>query len=194
VIARTLLLAFSLYAVWYGWHYNSNNSDHLAARYQAIKYQAESFPRGQILLIGDSLSEYADVPTLCGRGVLNAGIAGATTEFWSTRAKAIVDAAEPSTVIIELGTNDTKAPDPAFRDHYRAVMDAAKGKRHTALLVAPFGRPTTEFRSDMVPVVNAAIVREAGRKLRITGAPTIDGVHMTRAGRAAWVEALRSAC
>jgi lysophospholipase L1-like esterase len=58
------------------------------------------------LAIGDSITELADLPTICGRRPINAGIGGATSATFVKLGRRLSDLSKPDFVIIALGTND----------------------------------------------------------------------------------------
>jgi hypothetical protein len=58
------------------------------------------------LVIGDSLTEIARWPTMCGHDPLPAGISGARSDTWLPHAKTIADILKPDLVVLALGTND----------------------------------------------------------------------------------------
>jgi lysophospholipase L1-like esterase len=58
------------------------------------------------LAIGDSITELADLPTICGRHPINAGIGGATSTTFVELGGRLSKLSKPDFVIIALGTND----------------------------------------------------------------------------------------
>ena len=66
--------------------------------------QDEKSPR--YLAIGDSITEGAALPDICGRRPINAGIVGATVETFDKLGRRLADLAQPDFIIVALGTND----------------------------------------------------------------------------------------
>jgi GDSL-like Lipase/Acylhydrolase family len=80
---------------------------YLNARLVAIERDiAQNQDERVYLAIGDSITELADLPTICGRRPINAGIGGATSATFVKLGRRLSDLSKPDFVVIALGTND----------------------------------------------------------------------------------------
>jgi lysophospholipase L1-like esterase len=80
---------------------------HFNARLMAIEsHIAQNQAKHVYLAIGDSITELADLPNICGRRPINAGIGGATSTTFIGLGRRLSDLSKPDFVIIALGTND----------------------------------------------------------------------------------------
>ena len=80
---------------------------HFNARLTAIESQiAQNQAKHVYLAIGDSITEFADLPTICGRRPINAGIGGATSATFVELGRRLSDLSKPDFIVIALGTND----------------------------------------------------------------------------------------
>ena len=77
------------------------------ARVQAIETQIAQHKNEHVYLaIGDSITELADLPKICGRHPINAGIGGATSATFVKLGARLSKLSKSDFVIIALGTND----------------------------------------------------------------------------------------
>lgn len=195
-------------------HAESFAAAHHSARSSAILSQARQrdWP---VVVLGDSMTELAMLETLCGKPVLNAGIAGARIGDLTEFGKGLLDEVQPQLVIIAAGTNDAWAHKPtdaaAFETDYRALVHSAQssGAQVVALTAIPVG-PAGMGKADVfdrdelrqrnsqiaaleIPVVDAAAALDDG-KGRLLMHLTDDGVHPNAAGYERWLSALEGAC
>ncbi|MGO4682304.1 SGNH/GDSL hydrolase family protein [Hyphomicrobium sp. 2TAF46] len=70
---------------------------------------AQSANHVRYLAIGDSIIQMADLPTICGRIPINAGIWGATSGTFLQLARQLSLQSSPDFIVLELGTNDGNA-------------------------------------------------------------------------------------
>ncbi|WP_404336842.1 SGNH/GDSL hydrolase family protein [Sphingomonas sp. MMS12-HWE2-04] len=180
--------------------------DHTRVRSAAILRQAESFPDGGIFLIGDSITEFAYVPLLCGRPVLNAGLGGSRVTEWQGLVPKLLADAKPSLVIFALGVNDarrtTLAKPDAWQRDYARLVEQVHGARVAIMGIQPIEpdkRIGPGFDPALVAQLNAKAQAVAGATHAVFIAPpaspqTSDGVHLNEAGRRAWVQRLAAAC
>src|SRR6478752_5252598 len=117
--------------------HNHIDDSHATVSKRFALWRAEAADRGQALLIGDSLTEMASVPSLCGLQVQNAGIAGAQVVDWLPLAPKLIAASKPRIVVIALGTNEAfaKFDGKVWARDYRKLLDAAQGAQ--VILVPP---------------------------------------------------------
>ena len=136
-----------------------------------------------LLVFGDSLSAGYGIrqdlawPTLLAKrlqerqldyNVINASISGETTSGGRSRLNAALSKYTPSIVIIALGSNDglRGLPIATLRDNLNAMIESAKNKNATVLLVGQrlppnYGNYAAEFQnafSDVAKQQNAALV------------------------------------
>ena len=92
--------------------------DHYNARMKAIEnIIAQSAEGPSYLFIGDSHVEMADLPTICGRHPINAGVGWATVNTFERHARRFADQAMPNFILVSLGTNDALCDQfPSFRE------------------------------------------------------------------------------
>ena len=180
--------------------------DHTRVRSAAILRQAETFPDGGVFLIGDSITEFAYVPSLCGRPVLNAGLGGSRVTEWQGLAPKLFGDAKPALVIFALGVNDARrstlaSPDAWERDYARLVGQA-HGARVAIMGIQPIEpnkRIGPGFDAERARQLNESARRVAAATHAVFIAPpttpqTSDGIHLNEAGRREWVQRLNAAC
>ena len=146
--------------------------------------------RPRYLAIGDSLIQGAQLPVLCGRVGINAGVAGATTTTFLARTGGLARATRPDFVVVGLGTNDAlRFEKDGFRDRVGTILRALADY---PVLILPVSQGSS------VPDhkwFNAALA-EAGRPLASAVPPghtVADGVHFDPEGSALWTSALTRA-
>lgn len=168
---------------------------------------------GGTLFVGDSLTDRGEWAEMLGdASVKNRGIAGETTTDVLARTADLV-AMKPSRVLLMVGANDLFAGDAIERivPRYLAIVDALRRGAPDASLVCQSVLPVREELLKK-PIANASIValnealrgaveakgcawadvRSAliDREGKLDRRFTIDGVHLTGEGYAAWVKAL----
>lgn len=89
------------------------------AQHQIVK-AAETFPKRQAVIFGDSNTSQTWFPEHCGLRVLNAGVSGTGLPHDTEFVDRVIQASDPSRVIIAWGVNN--ADDPGFIDRYRALV------------------------------------------------------------------------
>ena len=160
--------------------------------------------------VGDSLTEHGDWQSLLpGQNVVNFGVGGNTTHDLIERLDEVVGAG-PSTVVVEIGTNDFawRLPVEEVVENIESILTTLRGKLPDAKIVmqsilprqpeyAHIVRNVNEQLERFVPTVPCSYVdvwpaladADGGLKREFT----TDGLHLTDAGYAAWFEALRPA-
>jgi lysophospholipase L1-like esterase len=139
------------------------------------------------LALGDSVTAFADLPNLCGREPINAGIIGATTETFSAFGRMLTELAKPDLVIVELGTNDALQHHlDGYADRLHNLIGSLGNTRIILIAVAP---------ENSVP--DAASFNEAMANPALPMAKPVadnvstDGVHLTQDGYRQWDDNLR---
>ena len=143
------------------------------------------------LAIGDSLTEGAELPVLCGRVGINAGISGATTQTFLPRARGLAAAARPDFVLLGLGTNDAlRGQEEGFADRLATLVRALAGYR-VILVPASLG-PRVPHARDIDAVIAGFDLPKA-RPVPADDRYYLDGVHYAPAGQTLWDRAVADA-
>lgn len=153
-------------------------------------------PKGQILLVGDSLSERSGITSLCGQPVFNAGISSATLAQMAPLAVRLKDTLQPSQVFLALGTNDAgQGTDPAaFERDYRALVSAMAPLRVVIVALPAVGAGAT-IKQQSVDQLNGLVRKlPAARHVPAFAVPTVDGIHPTSDGAAIWRDRIAAGC
>ncbi len=222
IISALLLAALATAAGSYlaGYRYypqrHPNSLDYKSAREFAILSQVAEIDHPVTLMLGDSITELAYLPSVCDGAIFNSGVGGATLATISDLAPRIIKLVRPSAIIIAIGTNDANwsaktAPD-AFASQYKALIDEfrATGAKVYAATIPPIARKG-ESIIDPTHIVKLNRIIESVAKA--TSTPliefysgmqpldgflpddlTIDGVHLSPAGYSRWLRTLSSAC
>ena len=87
-------------------------------------FENERHPMGQIIFLGNSLTEFFDLDKFGMPGLINRGISGDFTEGVLKRLDEVI-ALKPSKVFIEIGINDIieKVPLEEITQHYSTIID-----------------------------------------------------------------------
>jgi lysophospholipase L1-like esterase len=158
--------------------------------------------------VGDSLTEQGDwQAVLPGQHVLNFGVGGNTSDDLLDRIDEVV-AAGPSTVVLEIGTNDFawRLPVEEVVTNIEHVLTELRAKLPDARVVVQSILPRQSDYAHIVTIVNRQIEAftptVGGEYLDVWPALagddgglrpefTVDGLHLSDAGYAAWYELLR---
>lgn len=90
--------------------------DRFANAREVVMKRADDFPKGGILVLGDSTAERLHLPNLCGVAVFNAGISRARADQIAPIAAPLIKSLAPKVVIVMAGTNDRFQNDPWVED------------------------------------------------------------------------------
>jgi lysophospholipase L1-like esterase len=159
-----------------------------------------------IVVLGDSIVEASTLPpSACGRPIVNAGIAGASTasQLGSMLAVALGNK-RAALVVVSLGTNDAVLSHGVerYRSNYRGLLtELAALTPHSAIVAVPPPDPELEGGKQVsVAMIDSynAILPELAKEARATFIPlpampehhTIDGVHLNAAGYEVWDKAI----
>ena len=158
--------------------------------------------------VGDSLTEQGDWQSvLPGQHVLNFGVGGNTSDDLLDRLDEVV-AAGPSTVVLEIGTNDFawRLPVEEVVDNIEHVLTELRAKLPDARILVQSILPRQREYAHIVTSVNEQIAAFAPEvraeyvdvwpALADDGAGlrpeyTVDGLHLSEAGYNAWYALLR---
>jgi len=112
---------------------------HLAIRRMVIdRVIAQRGPIPSYLMVGDSITEMADLQPICGRLPINAGISAATTKTFATEAARFAALSKPDFVIVALGANDALTGRlEGFRVRYEALLRSLQPNRIIVVPVPP---------------------------------------------------------
>ncbi|MDC7675197.1 SGNH/GDSL hydrolase family protein [Asticcacaulis machinosus] len=177
--------------------------DHFKQRVKAVISQASQV-QAETLIVGDSLTEFAYLPELCGASVLNAGISSATIQDASTWTRSLIEASKPKRVVFALGTNnaklaESKTPVPMVMQTYAALIDEAKGHDIYVATLPAVSPERPGFDATHIKALNEGIKTLAAEK-GVTlidldrELPMTDGVHLTSEGYAIWRTQLNAVC
>ena len=152
LLLAALGTAAGSFLVGYGYYYWHLNSFHYeSAREIAVLSQAAEIDHPVTLMLGDSITEFAYLPSVCDGAIFNGGVGGATLAIISDLAPRIMKVIRPSAIIIAIGTNDANrrvktAPD-AFALQYKALIDEtrATGAKVYAAKIPPIARKGESF-------------------------------------------------
>jgi lysophospholipase L1-like esterase len=144
-----------------------------------------------IVVIGDSITEMARFPKTIGdRPVVNAGIGGASIEDFEVLAPGLLENANPSLIVVALGTNDDAT---AIGRHYAALLLSLKriSPRLLAVSVTPQGG--ADLKNEQI---EDAAARAGVPLIRIKlpdGSLLPDDLHLNGSGYQKWIPALVAA-
>jgi lysophospholipase L1-like esterase len=167
----------------------------LAERRDQIVRDAPRFPKGQVLLIGDSITQAENISELCGLQVLNAGIAGTRVEHWLKLAPWLVRTTKPKIVIFALGTNNAATAHPfnlqTWAKEYRSIRPTGS---YVVGLWPVEETKNPAYSQKRIALMDAALSKEPRYIKPPTVPMTWDGVHLTRQGRRLWADNLQPIC
>jgi len=158
--------------------------------------------------VGDSLTEGGDWSALLpDHHVVNFGVGGNTTHDVLDRLDEVVQA-EPSTVVVEIGTNDFgwRLPLDEVIENIETILARLREQLPDATVVMQSILPRQPEYAHVVRTVNEQLQRYvptisclyvdlwpalADENGGLKAEYTTDGLHLTEAGYRAWAEALR---
>jgi lysophospholipase L1-like esterase len=168
-----------------------------------------------VMILGDSVVDMADLPLLCGQGVLNAGVAGARTAAVEQLSREVLAIGHPRLVIIAVGLNDAhrdaRTSDAEFIAKYRAIVARARmtGAEVRVTTIPPVGPAELgragEFDRERIAAYNL-LIRDVGVPVLDVNAAladdhgiepaefTDDGVHPNARGYGIWKQVMAKAC
>jgi len=148
--------------------------------------QGDGTPR--YLAIGDSITEGALLPDICGRRPINAGIIGATVKTFEKLGPRLADMAKPDFIIVALGTNDALHSVSGFPERLSALVASLK---QWPVIVVPL--PPGEDVQDAAAFNAAIATLQVPKAKPLDRVETTDGIHLTTADYAAWKDSIVAA-
>jgi GDSL-like Lipase/Acylhydrolase family len=149
--------------------------------------QGDRSPR--YLAIGDSITEGATLPDICGRRPINAGIVGATVETFDKLGRRLADLAQPDFIIVALGTNDAlKHKAEGFQARLSALISSLK---LWPVIVVPL--PPGQDVKNVTQFNSAIEALQVTKTKALEHIETMDGTHLTAASYVAWKDSIVSA-
>jgi len=180
----------------------------------AIRQQARVIPAGGVLFVGDSIVDQSFTPLICGLPVLNAGMSGATVADLFPVARDAIALAKPALILISVGINNALPKSrhvsvEAYGEQLDGMVAAAMASGARVVLLTQTAVRHDQMLSIDLPKLNAIdgtirnIAEQRGTQLvditaalagpdgQMQSGRTMDGVHLTAAGYAAWHEAIK---
>jgi GDSL-like Lipase/Acylhydrolase family len=202
-VAATFVFGYKLHK----WRYPPIGLDHYVARKDAILAQVRQNQSYDYAIIGDSITEQAYVPSLCGKSVFNAGIGGARIRDAAALMAELSPILRANTIILAIGINDTittqKRNDTIQADFERLVRSAkGTGAEVFAATVGPVDITKPDGAAHDPGLINAinAQIRSSIEEDRLIDLnanlkvdETRDGVHLTESGAQSWRSAIEAA-
>jgi lysophospholipase L1-like esterase len=153
-----------------------------------------------------SITEFAALPSLCGKSVLNDGISGARIRDAAGLMADLSPILRTNTIILVIGINDaitTQKRSDTIRADFERLVRLAKdtGAEVFAATVGPvdFTKPDGAARdSGLINAINAQIRssiednRLIDLSTNLTADDTVDGVHLTEVGAQRWRSAIEA--
>jgi hypothetical protein len=171
-------------------------------RFYAVKDDIERASTDSIIVFGDSIVQGAPLPQqICGHTVVNAGVVGASVEYFQRHAAQFLGPARPNLIVLAVGINN--ASETAARTFQEKYEDTVAMLSRTAPVVVATitpvraGAGSVGYDASLVPVLNSAIRATPNAKSVIDlNAPladanlTTDGIHLGQAGYTLWLQAM----
>jgi hypothetical protein len=140
------------------------------------------------LAIGDSITEFAELESICGRKPVNAGIGWATSETFRMHGARLAALLKPDFIVVALGTNDATRSKAGFREHITALFMSLKDY---PVVVVPI--PETHGVSKAAEY-NATLKQFGPLARPLTSVhSTDDGVHLAPSAYPMWKGSIRIA-
>ena len=139
------------------------------------------------LVLGDSFAELADLPMICGRAPINAGIGGATTRTFLAEAHRFADLANPDFIIITLGTNDALTGQTVgFRERYETILTSLTFRKTIVVPVPPSPKiPNVRWLNGQIAALSAS------KASPLKHVETLDdGIHLSASSYSAWKQSI----
>jgi lysophospholipase L1-like esterase len=159
-----------------------------------------------VVVLGDSIVEMSTLPrSLCGHGIVNAGIGGASTEsnLGSILKESLGDK-RAALIVVSLGSNDAAKPNSVerYRSNYRALLTelSALAPRIAVMAIPLPEAGLEEAKKVSLATIDSynAILPELAEEARalfiaLPAMPerhTFDGIHLNAAGYEVWDRAI----
>jgi hypothetical protein len=138
------------------------------------------------LAIGDSITELADLPPICGRIPINAGIGWATVETFETDGRRIAELARPDFIVVALGTNDAYfGRIEGFKERLSSLLSSLGQWRIILVPVPPSAKvPAAQrFNSEIATMT-------VPRAAELKSVTTTDGIHLSSQSYVDWKQSI----
>lgn len=157
--------------------------DHFNARMPAIEsIIAQSEGKKTYLAIGDSHVEMSELPVICGRQGINAGIGWATLDTFEKHARRLARIAKPDFIIVSLGTND--AVRNRHDEFQRKLAGLVSSLSDWPLILVPIP-PSSSIKG--AARLNAVIASSSVPQARpLRSVETTDGLHLSTKSYVEW--------
>jgi len=156
---------------------------HLAVRLRAIESIIRQ--RGDTpsyLMIGDSITEFAELPEICGRKPINAGIGYATTKTFSTEGLRLAHLAKPDFIVVSLGFNDAfDNRADGFQQRLETILTSLRPWKVLLVPATP-----SKKRPDTDKVNSVIQSHQLPHARKIEYVDTTDGVHLSNSSYEVW--------
>jgi len=199
---RIGILAFVALCIWAAWPKGQNAAPPRPLLIKAALKDAND----PVIILGDSIVERATLPrSICGRPVINAGIAGSTTASGldAMLIKAL-GSKQAAMIVTSIGVNDAAIPLSAesYKTNYLTLLSALKTatSRLAVVSVTPIEvGPTQPDQAKSVAIdsynsVLPAIAQDAKATLltvpHMPAKHTVDGLHLNADSYVIWNKAL----
>jgi lysophospholipase L1-like esterase len=160
---------------------------HFTTRVSAIESIIGQQSGGRTYLaIGDSLTEFAELPLICGRKPINAGIGWATSETFESLGSRLTALSKPDFIIVALGTNDATRKKPGFRAQMTKLIASLSGYP-LVLVPIPGGPGVTSAAEYNNALTGLAPMAPTARPLKNTS----DGIHLVPSAYPAWISSIK---
>jgi hypothetical protein len=181
--------------------------DHYVERKEAILQKVRQNRFYDYVVIGDSITEFTYLPSLCGKPALNAGIGGAVIGDATRLMADLSSILRAHTIVLAIGINDAdtrrRRSDNVAADFERLVRLAKEtGAEVFAATLAPvdLSKPDGAAHDpELITTINVQIRAsiEQNHLINLDTAlkpgDTSDGVHLTVAGTQHWRSAIEAA-
>jgi hypothetical protein len=130
-----------------------------------IQWEAATFPPGNAVIFGDSLTAQTYLPTWCGKHLLNAAISGSGIPGDYVFVDTVLTRANPEAVILAWGINDARSEEVA--DWLKRFEALVRHIQRPTVIVGIWPVSDRRFRSDFIHAANlglAAIAKRTGSK------------------------------
>jgi lysophospholipase L1-like esterase len=199
---RAGILAFVALCIWAAWPKGQNPAPPRPLLIKAALKDASD----PVVILGDGIVERATLPrSICGRPVINAGIAGSTTASnLDAMLIKVLGSKQAAMIVVSIGVDDAAIPLSAesYKANYLTLLKALKTTTSRLAVASVTSIETAPSQSDQTKSVaidsyNAVlpvIAQDANATLLVIppmpAKHTVDGLHLNADGYAIWNKAL----
>jgi lysophospholipase L1-like esterase len=178
--------------------------EHFETREQAILAHARQNPTFDFAIIGDSITEFAYLPSLCGTPVLNAGIAGANVSDAKELMTMLSPVLQARTIVLAVGVNDAgtwASQRGAIEEEYEQLVRLAQSSGAEVFVATVGPVASAAYDLSLIARINAQIKSVAARtgvmlidlNAQLHADETTDGVHLNEVGNRRWRDLIEAA-